>query len=158
MENFKFLGTIISNSLKWDDNADAIAKRAHQRLYFLRQLKKFGLCKDILLQFYRCVIESVLTFSICTWYGSATQQAKTKLERIVCASSRIIGCDLPSLDSLYTKRMQGKSRKIAADPTHPACSLLQPLPSGRRYRKLKARTSRYQTSFFPQAVYTLNSC
>ena len=75
----------------------------------------------------------------------------------MCTSSRIIGSDLPSLDSIYAKRMEGKSRKIAADPTHPACSLFQPLPSGHRYQLLKARTGRYLNSFFPQAVSVLNS-
>jgi hypothetical protein len=61
---FKFLGTTMSNDLSWDDNVDSIVKRAQQRLYFLRQLKNFDLSQDILVQFYREVVESVLTFSI----------------------------------------------------------------------------------------------
>ena len=32
--SFKFLATIISSSLKWEDNITAIIKRAHQRLFF----------------------------------------------------------------------------------------------------------------------------
>ena len=80
VDSFQVLGTIISDSLSWDNNRDTILKRTHQRLYFLRQLKKIGLSRHILLQFYRCVIESVLTFSVFVWYGSASQQEKDRLE------------------------------------------------------------------------------
>ena len=45
-------------------HAETIAKKAQQHMFFLRQLKKFRVNKTILTQFYRAVIESVLTFSI----------------------------------------------------------------------------------------------
>ena len=71
---FKFLGTIISD-LAWENNTDAVVKKAQQRLFFLRQLKKFGLRREILVQFYRSVIESILTFSICVWFGGNSHAA-----------------------------------------------------------------------------------
>ncbi|KAK3561940.1 hypothetical protein QTP86_019065, partial [Hemibagrus guttatus] len=43
VESFKFLGTTISQDLKWDIQIDSIVKKAQQRLYFLRQLKTFNL-------------------------------------------------------------------------------------------------------------------
>ncbi|KAL0150862.1 hypothetical protein M9458_053781 [Cirrhinus mrigala] len=43
VDSFKFLGTNISQDLKWDIHIDSIVKKAQQRLYFLRQLKKFNL-------------------------------------------------------------------------------------------------------------------
>ncbi len=43
------------------------------------------------------------------------------------------------------------------DPTHPSHSLFQLLPSGRRYRSIRARSARLLNSFFPQAVRALNS-
>ena len=73
MDSFKFLGTTMPSSFSWDDNCTALLKKAQQRLFFLRQLKKFGLLKQILLQFYRSTIESVLTFYLCIWYGSVTK-------------------------------------------------------------------------------------
>jgi len=154
---FKFLGTTISNDLSWDNNVDAVVKRAQQRLYFLRQLRKFGLSKDILVQFYRAVIESVLTFSMCVWYGNSTQQQKDRLERVVRTASRICGCDLPPLASLYERRAAKRARAIVADESHPAHGLFQLLPSGRRYRCLRSRTNRLKNSFYPQAVNILNS-
>ncbi|KAL0183828.1 hypothetical protein M9458_019524, partial [Cirrhinus mrigala] len=64
VETFKFLGSIISQDLKWDTHIDSIAKKAQQRLYFLRQLKKFNLPQELLKKVYSAVIESVLCTSI----------------------------------------------------------------------------------------------
>ena len=157
VECFKFLGTIISEDFSWNSNADSIIGRAQQRLFFLRQLKKFGLSKTVLLQFYRCVVESILSFSICVWFGSTTQLQKDRLERVVRTASRIIGCELPSLASIYAKRLLSRSRKIVADPSHPASSLFEQLPSGCRFRSLRVRTNRLRDSTFPQAVSLLNA-
>ena len=80
VDHSKFLGTFISNDLTWDHNIDMITKKAQQRMYFLRQLKKFKLSSEILLQFYRAVIESILTSSIIVWYGNSTQNKKIALD------------------------------------------------------------------------------
>ena len=101
VENFKFLGTTISYDLKWQNNIDEIVKKAHQRLYFLRQLRKFRLSTPILVKFYRSVIESVLTFSIIVWYGSLTEAQKGSLDRVVKTASKIIGSDLPTIQTIY---------------------------------------------------------
>ena len=62
---FKILGTTISNTLGRDANVEVTVKKAQQRLFFLRQLKKFGLRREILIQFYNSVVESVLTLPVC---------------------------------------------------------------------------------------------
>ena len=43
VESFRFLGTILSQDLKWELNISSLTKKAQQRMYFLRQLKKFNL-------------------------------------------------------------------------------------------------------------------
>ncbi|KAK3561767.1 hypothetical protein QTP86_013416 [Hemibagrus guttatus] len=73
VESFRFLGTTISQDLKWDTHIDSIIKKAQQRLYFLRQLRKFNLPQELLTQFFSAVIESVLCTSITVWFGSATK-------------------------------------------------------------------------------------
>ncbi len=42
-------------------------------------------------------------------------------------------------------------------PSHPAHSLFELLPSGRRYRALSTRTARHRNSFFPQAIHLMNT-
>ncbi len=39
VESFRFLGTTISQDLKWDNHIVSIVKKAQQRLYFLHQLR-----------------------------------------------------------------------------------------------------------------------
>ncbi|KAK3545103.1 hypothetical protein QTP70_000617 [Hemibagrus guttatus] len=68
--SFRFLGTTISQDLKWDTHIDATIKKAQQRLYFLRQLRKFNLPQELLIHFYSAVIESVLCTSITELYTS----------------------------------------------------------------------------------------
>ncbi len=95
VEIFKFLGSIISQDLKWDTHIDSIVKKAQQRLYFLRQLRKFNLPQELLKQFYSAVIESVLCTSITVWFGSATKSDIRRLQRTVRTAERIIGAPLP---------------------------------------------------------------
>ena len=157
VDSFKFLGTIISSNLKWDENIQSIISKAQQRLYFLRQLKKFQVSKSVLSTFFRAVIESVLTFSITVWYSNAGQKDKKRLENIVRSASKITGCDLPSVASIFEARLHRKTRNIILDTTHPANHLFQPLPSGKRYRSIRTNTSRFRNSLYPTAVTSLSA-
>ncbi|KAK2901605.1 hypothetical protein Q8A73_011351 [Channa argus] len=130
VESFRFLGTTISQDLKWDIHIDSIVKKAQQRLYFLRQLKKFNLPQELLKQFYSAIIESVLCTAISVWFSSATQSDLRRLRRVVRTAERIIGIALPSLQELYLSRVRKRAKKITLDPSHPAHSLFELLPSG----------------------------
>ena len=54
-------GTTITQDLKWEQNISPITKKARQRMYFLRQLKKFNMPKAMMVHFYTAIIESILT-------------------------------------------------------------------------------------------------
>ena len=60
-------------SLKWEDNFTIIHKKTDQRLFFLRQLRGFGVS---ILQFYKAVIHNVLTYLITVRYGNPTANEK----------------------------------------------------------------------------------
>ena len=109
-----------------------------------------------MIQFYRAVIESLLTFSITIWFGSLSQQEKAQLNKVVTTASRIIGTGLPSLENIYRQRMANRASHIIDDSTHPAHNLFQLLPSGRRYRSFKVNTTRFRDSFYPRAVQILS--
>ncbi|KAK3570721.1 hypothetical protein QTP86_025265 [Hemibagrus guttatus] len=111
--SFRFLGTTISQDLKWDTHIDATIKKAQQRLYFLRQLRKFNLPQELLIHFYSAVIESVLCTSITVWFGSATKSDMRRLQRTVRTAERIIGAPLPTLQELYTSRSTSLPSKFA---------------------------------------------
>ncbi|KAI5096431.1 gastrula zinc finger protein XlCGF28.1-like [Silurus meridionalis] len=68
VSSFKFLGIHISADLSWNINTSSLVKKAHQRLFFLRTLKKNQLSSDILVNFYRCTVESILTSCVTVWF------------------------------------------------------------------------------------------
>jgi hypothetical protein len=112
--------------------------------------------QTILILYYRASIESLLTFNFTTWFCSCSKENKEKLDRVIKHAGKIIGPELPSLETLYMCRMKGKVRRIIGDPTHPLSHHFQTLPSGRRYRSVRARTNRLNNSFIPSAIRILN--
>ncbi|KAK3571270.1 hypothetical protein QTP86_005911 [Hemibagrus guttatus] len=90
-ESFCFLGTTITKELKWAQNISSLTKKAQQRMYFLRQLKKFLLPVKMLVNFYTAIIESVLTSSITVWFAAATARDKAKLQRVIHSAEKLDG-------------------------------------------------------------------
>ena len=120
-------------------------------------LRNHHLTQQLLVSFYRCCIESILTYCMCVWFSSCTAANKKALQRVVTTAQKIISCPLPSLEELYNTRCLRKAQKIIKDSSHPGHSLFELLPSGRRYRTLKTRTNRLKNSFYAKAITTLNT-
>ncbi len=157
VSSFKFLGVHITEDLTWSAHTDAVLKKAHQRLFFLRRLRKFGTSPRILRSFYTCTVESILTGCITAWFGNSTAGNRRALQRVVRTARHIVGGELTSLQDIYTRRCTRKARRIIKDSSHPSHRLLSLLPSGRRFRSIRSRTSRLRDSFFPQAIRLMNS-
>ncbi len=157
VSSFKYLGVNISDDLTWTAHIQTQVKKARQRLYHLRQLRKFRVSPAILKTFYSGAIESVLTQCISVWYSNATNQDCKALQRVVCLAERISGSALPSLQDIYLKRCKSRAAKIIKDSNHPSNRLFTLLPSGKRFRSMMAKTERLRRSFFPQAIRLLNS-
>ncbi len=97
VSSFKYLGVNISEDLTWTAHIQTQVKKARQRLYHLRQLRKFRVSPAILKTFYSGTIESVVTQCISVWYSNATNQDCKALQRVVRLAERISGSALPSL-------------------------------------------------------------
>ena len=104
----------------------------------------------------------VLCHIISTLFNSATSQANllrwqfAANHLIIRSAEKVIGCNLPSLQDLFASRTLRRAGKIVADPSHPGHKLFVVLPSGRRLRPIRNKTSRHKTSFFPAAVGLIN--
>ncbi|KAK2920617.1 hypothetical protein Q8A73_000102 [Channa argus] len=157
VKSTKFLGVHLADNLTWSVNTSSITKKAQQRLYFLRRLRKAHLPPPILTMFYRGTIESILSSCITAWFGNCTVADRKTLQRIVRTAEKIIGVSLPSIMHIYTTRCIRKANSIVDDPTHPSHTLFTLLPSGKRFRSIRATTSRLCNSFFPQAIRLLNT-
>ncbi|KAL0175584.1 hypothetical protein M9458_027914, partial [Cirrhinus mrigala] len=136
----KFLGVHITENLTWTTNVTSLNKKGQQRLHFLRRLKRASLPPPILTTFYRGTIESVLTSCITVWYGNCSAADRKTLQRTVNTAAKIIGAPLPSILDIFLARCSSKASSIVKDPSHPSHNLFQLLPSGRRYRSIKARS------------------
>ncbi len=101
-------------------------KKAQQRLFFLRQLKKLNLPPAHMTQFYSAVIELVLCSSKTVWFGSASKSDIRRLQRTVRTAERIIGVHLPSFQDLYNSKVKKRAGNIINRPllprTHPVCT------------------------------------
>ena len=133
-----------------------VVLKARQRLFFLRKLSNFKVNSNILLSFYRAIIESILTSCITVWYGRATQKDIKLLSYVITQAEKILGLVLPSLDEIYRERLSRKTQLILKDISHPANKYFDILPSGRRYRHFIGN-KRFLDSTYPQAVRLLNS-
>ncbi|KAI3358993.1 hypothetical protein L3Q82_015376 [Scortum barcoo] len=120
VSSFRYLGVHISDDLTWSKNTSCLIRKAHQRLYFLRRLRRAGMGSSVLTSFYRCVVESVLSSCIIVWHGSCSAAEKKALQRVVKAAQRTVGCSLPTTTDIYTSRCRKRASCIMKDPTHTA--------------------------------------
>ncbi|KAI4882102.1 hypothetical protein NFI96_000102 [Prochilodus magdalenae] len=134
VSSFKFLGVHITEELTWTEHTTRVVKKAQQRLFFLTRLKRFGMDTRILRTFYTCTVESILTGSINTWYGSCTAIERKALQRVVRTAQYITGV-----------QCLRKTRRILKDSTHPSHCLFSQLPSGRRFRIRKYKAEEMST-------------
>ena len=135
----------IASDLGWENNTDAVVKKAQQRLYFLRQLKKFELRREILVQFYRSAIEIILAFSICVWFGGISWRQRSRLDRVVKTASKMVGGVFTPLTAIYDR----STKELAILLTHPAHHLCELLLSGKRFRSISTKTNRFRNRFYP---------
>ncbi len=119
VSSFKYLGVNISKDLTWTTHIQTQVKKARQRLYHLRQLRKFRVSPAILKTFYSGAIESVLTQCISVWYGNSSNQDCKAMQRVVRLAEHTSGSALPSLQVIYLKRFKSRAVKILKDSTHP---------------------------------------
>ncbi len=90
VSSFKYLGENISEDRTWTAHIQTQVKKARQRLYHMRQLRKCRVSPAILKTFYSGAIESVLTPCISVWYGTGSNQECKALDFYI--SLLIIPC------------------------------------------------------------------
>ena len=155
MSSYKYLGTVIDDKLNGCENAQRIFKKANQRLYFVRRLNKFKVSKKIMSLFYKSVVESIICFCICSWFGGCSKLEKKKIKRIVKNAKRL-GCETCSIETIYHTSLLKQLNHILKDQSHPLFNHFKYLPSGNRLSSIFSRTNRYKFSFVPSAIRAFN--
>ena len=65
VSNFHFLRVNIMEDLTWSVHISESVKKAQQRLYFLRVLRRNNIPQKLLVSFYHCSVESILSYCLC---------------------------------------------------------------------------------------------
>uniref|UniRef100_A0A3P9JJT9 Vitellogenin domain-containing protein n=1 Tax=Oryzias latipes TaxID=8090 RepID=A0A3P9JJT9_ORYLA len=151
------LGVTMTEGLSWSPHTASVVGKTQQRLYYLRKLKTAKISRQLIVNFYNCAISRVLTSGFLVWFHSCTKADQQRLQWVGKTAGKIIGTTLPEMSSLYTIRCLKRVHNILHDQHHPTHHLFHLLPLGRRYRYIKAKTTRLRNSLYPQAVRLLNS-
>ena len=130
--------------------------KANKRLYFLRKLNEFHVDKTIMSLFYKSVIESIVTFSMITWFSGLTSLELRKVDKVRKQASRIIGLTQDNYVTIYERKLEQMMKTICKDSSHPLHYLVNALPSGRRLRCIICKTSRFSDTFMPHAIKHCN--
>ncbi|XP_039464464.1 uncharacterized protein LOC120438079 [Oreochromis aureus] len=118
VEEYKYLGTIFDNLLKFSANTEEILRRCHQRLYLLGKLNFFGVSTPIMMTFYYAFLESIMTFSITCWFHSLSLQNRNRLQHTASVCSKIIGLPVRTLAQAFSQQALRQAAKIISDPSH----------------------------------------
>ena len=161
-DKLSILGLTITKDLKWNDHVEKIVNKASQRIYLLKQLRRFGLGAGDLKCFYVASIRSILEYSCQVFHYGLPQYLSDVIERIQKRALRIIYPQLSYQDALdmlehagviYARNLLINS--ILDDEDHKLRNLLPPKVTSDTYNfrneKLfnipKYRTNRFRDTF-----------
>ncbi len=72
----------MSSDFKCGTHVDKIHAKAFKRLYFLTCMKRAGVEENVLLDYYRSVIRSVVEYACTAWSTGITKGQSDSLEQI----------------------------------------------------------------------------
>ena len=70
VKSAKILGVTVRNDLKWNDHVDNITAKASRRIYLPKQLKRAGIDRKSLIQFFCACIRSILENACQAFHSS----------------------------------------------------------------------------------------
>ena len=128
------------------------------KLFFLRKLKSFDVCQQMLNMFYQSVMASVLFYACVCWGGNVSKHDAGRFDKLVKKASSVVGLSLDTLLVTVERRIVRKTCSIMALQTHPLHSLFTAQRSSFSGRLVAPRcsTERFRRSFLPHAVRLYN--
>ena len=159
VRTYKYLGLQLDDRLDWTANMDTLHRKGQSRLYFLRRLGSFNICKKLLQMFYQSVVASVLFYAVVCWGGSSKKRDSARLDRLVRRAGSVVGTELDSLVTVAERRTLDKLLSILDNAHHPLHNTFirqRSVFSGRLLSQ-SCSTNRLKNSFVPLAIRLYNS-
>jgi len=98
---------ILTEDLSWGKTIASATAKPQQPLFFLRKLKWAKLPQRLMINFYHCAVESVLTYGLLVWFAACTSS-----EKEVRVAEKITGVTLPDISIVYTSRCMNRVKDI----------------------------------------------
>lgn len=70
VQSYRYLGVHLDCKLDWSVNTEAVYKKGQSRLFFLRKLRSFDVCGEMLRMFYQSVVAGTIFYAAVCWGGS----------------------------------------------------------------------------------------
>uniref|UniRef100_A0A8B9GXH1 Reverse transcriptase domain-containing protein n=1 Tax=Astyanax mexicanus TaxID=7994 RepID=A0A8B9GXH1_ASTMX len=83
VDSYKYLGLWLDSKLDWTCNSDHLYRKSQSRLYFLRRLRSFNICKKLMWMFYQSVVASVLFYTVVCWGCSISKKDSSRLDKLI---------------------------------------------------------------------------
>ena len=107
VKSYKLLGVFIDDDLKWSTHVDYIYKKACERLYSPRLLRRAGVSTTGMLKVYLSVIRPILEYAVLVWQSICEMQTE-KLESIQKRALRVIFPTAETYKDALTKHIIAK--------------------------------------------------
>ena len=121
----KILGVYLSADLKWNEHVNRMTKKASQRLYILRSLRRAGCTFPILRSAYFAFVRSCLLYC-CPVYVNIPAYLKRKISQVERRASKICSAQIePSYDSAVESVCLALFENIVKDTGHPLRKLFR---------------------------------
>lgn len=161
VQSYKYLGVHLDNRLEWSGNMDAVYKKGQSRLYFLRRLRSFDVCRTMLNMFYQSVVASVIFFAVVCWGQGIKAADANRLDKLIKKAASVIGIGmgLDTVTIITERRILTKLRKIMANKSHPLNATLVKQKSvfSCRLTLPSCSTERFRKTFIPTAIRMFNA-
>ncbi|KAI4894895.1 hypothetical protein NFI96_003892 [Prochilodus magdalenae] len=160
VEDYKYLGVHIDNKLDWSKNTDALYRKGQSRLYFLRRLRSFNICRTMLRIFYESVVASAILYAVACWGSRLRVADANRLNKLIRKASDVVGVELDSLMAVSERRTLAKLQTIMDNGSHPlyhtvmshrstfSARLIQPKCTTERHRRCASKTCTNNLSSF----------
>ena len=155
---FKLLGVVIQNHLKWNSHASSVLKKAKKRIYHIRACKKAHLPDEVGLTTFTTKIRPLLEYA-CPIWGGIPDYRSLELQRVQDRCFKILGLPKDALETLASRRSnltKNELERIMRSDTFK--HLFKQFDHSYNLRRKKcdqvplSRTVRQQESFVPRAL------
>jgi len=153
--SYRYLGTTISNKVKFHENTDKLTEKARKKLHIMKKLHFLGTTDQLATICYRTFIESALVHNLTAIYHHLSASERTALSNITKNAEKLSRSELPNLSETVHKRLKRNSLRMVATATTKPLLTFDRLPSG-RFRTLRHRINLRKDCFRSYAIQILN--